>query len=298
MDNGADAIEELEHLMRVRAFALEHFSERNVRPGRPLATLEEVLVPVFLLHRYQLQAVGKLVGGQSFSYAQRGDGLAPGRPVEPARQRSALEALFGTLAPAVLSVPSRIDALIPARPPGFPDTRETFPGATGAVFDPFGPADSAIALTLDVLLEPSRAARMNVLHARRADQPAFSEVLEGLLAASWRASRPLGEAAAIQRRLDSQVLERLMLLGNDADADSQVQAQALDTVNRLDRWLEQGADREADAEWRAHYNHARLRIERMRDDPSTLEKIAPVEPPPGSPIGTMAGDGLGYPSMM
>ncbi len=67
-DNGDDAIAELEHLLKVREYALGNFSERNIRPGRPLATLEEVLVPIYLLHRYQIQAVGKLIGGQYFSY--------------------------------------------------------------------------------------------------------------------------------------------------------------------------------------------------------------------------------------
>jgi len=59
-DNGADAIAELEHLMRVREIALQRFSERNIRIGRPLATIEETLVPIYLLHRFQIQAVGKL----------------------------------------------------------------------------------------------------------------------------------------------------------------------------------------------------------------------------------------------
>src|SRR5690606_19494466 len=180
-DNGADAIEELAHLVRVRAYALENFSERNIRAGRPLATLEEVLVPVFLLHRYQLQAVGKLVGGRYFTYALRGDGQDPGQPVEAARQRHAVQALLDTLAPGVLRVPEAVTELIHARPPGFPESRESFPSVTGGTFDPFGPADSAIALTLDVLLEPTRAARMNALHAHQAEQPSFSELVDDLL---------------------------------------------------------------------------------------------------------------------
>jgi hypothetical protein len=285
-DNGADAIEELSHLMRVRAYALENFSERNIRMGRPLATLEEVLVPVFLLHRYQLEAVGKLVGGYFFSYALRGDGQVPARPVEPVRQRAALEALLAALEPEALRLPAAVADLVPARPPGFPRSRETFPSATGGSFDPFGPADSAVALTLDVLLEPSRAARMNVQHARQPEQPAFTELLDGLLAASWQAARQSGEAGAIQRRLDNRVLQRLMLLGNDREADIDARAQALDRVDALDRWLAPRADRESDAAWRAHYAHARLQIARMRDDPSSLEQIVPPEPPPGSPIGT------------
>jgi hypothetical protein len=284
-DNGADAIEELEHLMRVRSHALGNFSERNVRHGRPLATLEEVLVPVFLLHRYQVEAVGKLIGGQYFSYALRGDEQDRGAPVEPARQRSAMRALFSTLAPAVLRLPPEVVDLIQARPPGFPRSRETFPSRTGSMFDPFGPADSAVALTLDVLLEPSRAARMNVLHARQPEQPPFRELLDHLLQASWLAVRQPGEAGVIQRRTGSQVLGRLMLLGNDRQAGSDVQAQALDSVDQLDRWLAARVAGETDAAWRAHYAHARLQIARMREDPSSLGQIVPVQPPPGSPVG-------------
>ena len=296
-DNGADAIEELAHLLRVRAYALEHFSERNIRPGRPLATLEEVLVPVFLLHRYQLEAVGKLIGGSYFSYALRGDGQEPGRPVEPERQRGAIEALVSTLEPSLLRVPPRVLELIPARPPGFPGSQENFPSATGGTFDPAGPAGSAVALTLDVLLEPSRAARMNVLHARESDQPAFDELLDGLIEASWLAARQSGPDAAIQRLTNNQVLERLMLLGSDRyiyqdveqHVDSDVQAAAFDAVNELDRWLASRVDSETDAAWRAHYALARFRIERMREDPSSLEQIVPLKPPPGSPIGSTEG---------
>src|SRR5688500_15086733 len=43
-DNGKDAIQELRHILKVRQLALSRFSERNIRKGRPLANLEEVLV--------------------------------------------------------------------------------------------------------------------------------------------------------------------------------------------------------------------------------------------------------------
>jgi hypothetical protein len=177
--------------------------------------------------------------------------------------------------------------LIPPRPPGFPGSRETFPSNTGGTFDPSGPAGSAVALTLDALLEPSRAARMNMLHARQPDQPAFDELLDDLLQASWLASRQNGPDAAIQRGTNNQVLQRLMLLCNNPAADHNVQAAALDSISELDRWLLVRIDKENDTSWRAHYAHARFQIERMREDPASLEQIVPVQAPPGSPIGTM-----------
>ena len=98
-DNGADAIAELQHLMRLRAHALAGMSEASIREGQPLATLEEVLVPMYLLHRFQIQAVGKLLGGSYFDYALRGDGQDTITAVAADRQRAALEALLQTLQP-------------------------------------------------------------------------------------------------------------------------------------------------------------------------------------------------------
>ncbi len=288
-DNGEDAVAELEHLLRVREYALERFGERVIREGRPLATLEEVLVPIYLLHRYQLQAAGKLVGGQYFSYALRGDAQPAVQPVEPARQRDAIRALLQTLSPSLLRLPDDLLDQLPPRPPGFPGTRETFQADTGMTFDPFGPADSSVALTLEVLLNPLRAARMNAAHARSAAMPGFTELLDALLHATWFAARQAGMDGAIQRRANDRVLAQLMRLGIDRAIDGDVQALALDAVLRLDQWLAERASREKDAAWRAHYGDARFTIRRMQDDPSTVDDIPRPKPPPGAPIGTSIG---------
>lgn len=288
-DNGEDAVSELEHLLRVREHALERFGERVIRPGRPLATLEEVLVPIYLLHRYQLQAAGKLIGGKYFSYALRGDGQPPVEPVAPARQRDAIRALLQTLSPSLLRLPDGLLDQLPPRPPGFPGTRETFQADNGMTFDPFGPADSSVALTLEVLLNPLRAARMNAAHARSTDMPGFTELLDALLHATWFAARQAGADSVIQRRANDQVLAQLMRLGNDRTIDGDVQALALDAVLRLDQWLEDRASREKNAVWRAHYGDARVAIRRMQDDPSTVDDIPQLNPPPGAPIGTSLG---------
>ena len=284
-DNGADSIAELHHLLAVRAYALGRFSERNIRPGQAMATLEEVLVPLYLLHRFQLIAVGKLVGGHEFSYAMRGDGQDVGAPVSADRQREAIAALLHTLSPAVLRVPENVLNLIPPRPPGNPKSRETFPTSTGKVFESIGAAQSAASLTLAVLLEPSRAARMISSSARHALLPGFGELTNDLLRASWYAAQQSGIDGEIQRTTNNLVLEKLMLLAIDKEADAQVRAIALDAVNRLDTWLSQRAGSESDNGWRAHYGFGRYQIEQMRSDPASIEATEPVVTPPGEPIG-------------
>jgi len=282
-DNGADAIEELNHLLNVRAFALGRFSENNIRPGESMATLEEVLVPLYLLHRHQLIAVGKFVGGHEFNYAMRGDGQATSTPVPADRQREAIAALINTLSPAVLRVPENVLQLIPPRPPGNPKSRETFPTSTGKIFEPIGAAQSAASLTLEVLLDPNRAARMIASSARNVTAPGFDELTDDLLRASWYASQLSGIDAELQRTTNNLVLERLMLLAINKGADSQVRAIALDAVNRLDDWLSQRASN--DSGWRAHYAFGRYQIEQMRTDPASIQEIMPVITPPGEPIG-------------
>lgn len=274
-DDGADAIAELERLLRLREHALGRLSQNSIRPGRPMATIEEVLVPIYLLHRFQMQAVGKLIGGSYYRYALRGDGQQTLQAVPPARQRAAIDVLFETLAPEKLRLPEALLQEIGPRPPGFPKTRETFAGHTGVLFDELAPARSAVDLTLDVLLDPTRAARLE-----RGPGPDFSAITERLLDAGWRADSP---DAAVQAVIGDVALTKLMQLVTTANADPAVRAEALAAINSLDEWLAERLSGNDAAEPR--YALARLQIERMREDPASVDMIAPVEPPPGSPIG-------------
>ena len=78
--NGTDPARELERMLRVRRVALDRFGESAIPAGRPLATLEEALVPLYLHHRYQIDAAASALGGVDYVYAMRGDGRVPGDP--------------------------------------------------------------------------------------------------------------------------------------------------------------------------------------------------------------------------
>jgi len=278
-DNGADALEELQHLLRVRQIALQKFSERNIRIGRSLAEIEEVLVPIYLLHRFQIEAVGKLVGGQYFSYNLRGDGQSPQRPVAAARQQQAIDALIETLDPKVLSLPDDLAATISPRPPNNPKSRETFSGTTGVVFDAKAPAASAVAMTLKVLLEPSRAARLLQTGA-----PGFGTVPEALINASWRSKQARGMSGAIQRQTNLQVLYALFRLAFNPAADNDVRAISLAAINTLDAWLSRQSPK-SDV-LNAHFRFAQFEIDRLLGDPAEIGVLIPVTVPPGGPIGS------------
>ena len=278
-DNGADALAELEHLLAVREYALGRFSEQVIRGGRPVATIEEALVPIYLLHRFQLRAVGKLIGGLYFDYAMRGDGQDMPKPVDAAKQRQAIGALYATLQADVLRLPAGLSERIPPRPPGHAKSRETFSGATGAAFDHLAPAASAVALTLDVLLHPERAARMS-----RSGAPSFGELIDGLVTATWDASVSATDAP-LQRQTRLLVLDGLLRLAVNESADNAARATTLAAVDRLHGRTQRMVS--ADADELAFLRLARLKIDRVLADPTSIETMPAVTVPPGSPIGAL-----------
>lgn len=71
-DNGKTAVEEFNHLLAVRQIAMNNFSKDQLKAGEPLSVLRDRLVPLYFLHRYQLEGVVKLIGGQDYDYGVKG----------------------------------------------------------------------------------------------------------------------------------------------------------------------------------------------------------------------------------
>lgn len=293
-DNGPNAVSELERVLKVRARALEKFSEKNVRPGRPLSELQDLLVLVYLFHRYQVEAAAKVLGGLDYRYAVRGDGQKIADIVPAAEQQRALTALLRTLRPDVLTVPEALLRKLPPRASGSPPTRERFDSRTSPAFDPVAAAETAATLTVQLLLEPARAMRLLEYHARDAANPALEDVIDRLVAATWKAAPETGSAAAVQRTVDDVVLDGLIELAVNPEAATQVRAIAYLKVQELGRWLPYELGRTNDEARRAHYVFALARIERLRKEPGNPLPSKPLTPPPGQPIGATACDCLKF----
>src|SRR3954462_14684695 len=177
-DNGNDPIAMLKHEMQVRRIGLEQFGLSNISRGTPLSMLESKFLPLYLHHRYQLQAAVKSVGGIYYTYAVKTDaGTSPAEVqqiVPAARQREALAAVLDTLKVEELAVPPRILALLPPRAFGYEGgTQELFAKRTEPAFDPLNAATIAADLAVSALLEPHRAARLMQFHALDTSYPDF-----------------------------------------------------------------------------------------------------------------------------
>ena len=92
-DNGKNAADELNRLLKVRKKVLANFSMDAIPEGTPVSSIEEVLVPMYFMHRYQMEAAVKLIGGMDFSYSVKGDGSSAPQMIAPAIQKDALHSL-------------------------------------------------------------------------------------------------------------------------------------------------------------------------------------------------------------
>jgi hypothetical protein len=284
-DSGTNALDELNRLMLVRAAALKRFGENNIREGAPLAAIEDSLVPVYLLHRYQVEAASKLVGGMDYTFAVRGDGQLPTKVVAPAEQRRALRAVLATLKPSVLVLPEPLLEMIPPRPPEYERGREHFKIHTAPAFDALAPAEAAAQLTLQFLFNPERAARLVEFHARDAANPGLEEVLDAILAATWKAPHAAGYSGEIARVVDDVALYDLLGLATADGATTQVRAVASLEADQFKGWLNSAKKTTTDPAQKAHLTYAAAQIEQFQRDPKKLDLTAPAEPPDGPPIG-------------
>ncbi len=287
-DNGDDPVAALEQTMRVRRIALARFGEGNLPAGAPLALLEETLVPVYLHHRFQLQAAAKVLGGLDYRYAVNGDG-APGaiaRPLSPDRQRRALAALLETLDPSVLDLPEETLRKLLPRPSGYETHREMFASRSAPAFDALGAAATAADLTIRQLLNPARAARLVDFHRRNPAQPDFDEVLSALCDKVFLDTALLEPRQAEIARVEQRVLvDRLIELSGNGVAPAWVRSRTdgalADLLQRMDLLVP------LDAAEKAHFSAVTAEIGRhlaRPAAPTAAVRLAPAEPP-GEPIG-------------
>jgi Met-zincin/Domain of unknown function (DUF5117) len=285
-DNGPDPAAELNRILKVRAAALARFGQDAIQPDRPLSELEDTLVPLYLLHRYQTEAAAKEIGGLDYRYALRGDGELVTKIVDPANQQKALDAVLKTLAPETLTLPESLLRILPPRAFGYPRTRESFEGHTGLTFDPDGAAESAAGLTLTLLFDPERASRLVEYHARNAANPSLNQVIEAVFQATWKALPATGLAAETQRITEAATVEHLLALAANSSASPEARAQARAEALSLRSWLSAKVTKAPESpEEKAVRTAAIARIEAFEKNPEKFVPATDVAAPPGQPIG-------------
>jgi hypothetical protein len=278
-DNQSDAVDGLMQTFAVRTKAMQQFGEDALKVGTPLAQLEDYLVPVYNYHRYQYEAVTKLIGGVNYQYSVRGDKNQIQPTILPnAIQQKALNAALSCLTPEFLSIPENILQLIPPRPPMYYGVGELFTKRTGLSFDALSPAEALVDFELAFLFNAERANRL-VQNKARVGSMGWDNVLDAILDKTWYAPTVSGLAGSVQLQTQQQTLSWLIGLSQSSDANFEVKSICANRLNKLKSKLTSLSI--SNPKLAAHYQYAISRI----DDPEDIILPKPVVIPPGAPIG-------------
>ncbi|MBN3583502.1 zinc-dependent metalloprotease [Algoriphagus aestuarii] len=285
-DNGASAATELERMLSLRKNKLQTFGLNAIPNGTPEAMLEEVLVPLFLMHRYQVEATTKVVGGLDYRYKVKGDNQ-PAHSWIPAKdQQDALDALLLTISPSELEVPAHILALIPPRPYGYGRTRETFVSRTGPTFDPIAPAETIVDLTLSFLFDVARVNRMYLQQLQNKDLPGYQAVMDKVNNAVFSSTMPAGLQSEIKMMTETKMVDQLITLAKSADASNTVRAITRAQLEKLANGNNKLSSRSSNPVLTHHSNYLAAKINAFLELPVELTVQETLKAPDGSPIGS------------
>ena len=285
-DNGSNLVDHLKLEIRIREIGLERFGIDAIRTGEPMSTLEFVLLPLYMHHRFQLRSAIQSLGGADFRYALKGDGQIPFTIVEAEEQRDVLETVLSTLAVDFLALSPDLVRMIP--PPAYRYSEgEEFPGYTQQIFDPLAAASAAATFTVGEILNPDRMARL-VVFGSMGDYPDLQEVTDGLIESTWGASET-GDTYrqqvlhTAQRSVVDQMMQQASMAGNPAE----VRAILSDRLDVLASGIE------AEGTLSPHQKLVAADIRRWQ---SRIENTVPgpqLQMPAGDPIGGSSRSGNG-----
>ncbi len=287
-DDGPEPVGELGRMLQVRQAAVARFGPDVLYPDEPVANLRRKFVPIWLLHRYQLEAAAKLIGGVDFAYALNGDGRERSPYVPLAEQRRALDALFATLEPSALEVPPALLPYLSAGWSGNPDRQETieiFRTAGGPIFDPLVASEVAAQLTLSNLLVPERLNRLEIQAQADGEWLTPADIFERLI---QRATRNDVANQALQRRVGTVIILALARVQRDASLSPTVALALSGRLQRLAATLQRTGGGGAQSDWARGLG--RLLGDREALTAVLAEQRRVPQIPPGMPIGGAADD--------
>lgn len=279
-DDGPDPLASLSQMLAVRDVAIANFGPRSILPDEQMSNLRRKFVPVWLLHRYNVDAVGKLVGGLDYEYAVRGDNHPAPKPFDGAKQKRAIAALVDTLSVRRMTVPSALVPMLSYPTTRLPDVQfnnEVFQNAGAAAFDPLVAADVGAQLPLDSLLAPARLSRLIEQRRRDPSLPGVGDVLDALEGALMA-----GRSDAVGRRIGWRILTSMALVSRDSDTSPDAAAIVAGRLIAISAKLPGGLSGEA-RDWAVH-------AARTFTDADEIARIAAAKTPapripPGMPIG-------------
>ncbi len=288
-DNGKNALQELERMSKIRAYALKHFGKNSISVGMPYSSLEEVLVPLYYYTRYQITAVGKTIGGYYYDYSVKT--VAENNKFDDfkvtmataSQQKMAIQGLLKTITADYLQLPAKLRTLIPPKAYGYEKTRESTQGYTGITFDEISLAEASVNHSLHVLLNPERLNRLQQQHGIDNNIPGCNYIFDQLI--QLTKNNLTGIRGEIQKRINYRIIQQLINTYQNKRLAPEVKPLILSALAQHKNWMEWALWMiSKKSSWYAFYTHSILRLNAFIQHPEKTVIDNEIVMPPGSPI--------------
>ena len=280
-DNGKDISEELDNVLAIRKKAITNFSADNIKSSEPYSVLEDVFVPLYFFHRYQTEAVSKLIGGLDYNYAVKGGNQTVVKRIDGKTERKALNSILKTIDVNTIAIPKNKLDLFPPRAMGYNRSRESFKSKNGIAFDPFGAVETSSEMTLSFLFNTQKASRLVQHKSLDNSQLGLDDLIDAVIDNSFKKKHNDMYYQELQNVVNAQVLNQLFYLGANQNTYMQVTAIVNSKLEKIANLLKGNA-----SGIQKIYNAELLKkIENFKSNPSNYKKVNAPKIPDGSPIG-------------
>jgi len=281
-DNGESVADELNSLLKIRKNAIDKFSADNIKSKEPYSVLEDVFVLLYFLHRYQTEAVSKVIGGLDYNYAIKGGNQTIVKRISGSEERKALSVLLKTIDVEEIAIPTSKLGLFPPRAFGYGRTRESFKSKVGVEFDPFGAVETASEMTLELLFHPQRASRLVLHKSLDNSQLGLEELIDEVIKHSFKKEYKNTYFQELQNVVNVQILNQLFYLAADQNNYKQVTAIVNSKLDEIASWLRSRKSKGIQLMYDKELDGS---IYAFKNDPSKFKKVQSPKIPDGSPIG-------------
>ena len=281
-DNGELPYKELNKLLKVRDLALKNIDLDNLVDGEPYDRIEDILVPIYMLHRYQIEASAKAIGGVDYLYFVKNKNNDKVKFVDSKLQRKSLESLLNVLKPKNLVLPNNLIDILSPRSFRNPRTRENFVSNTGVTFDYINTSSSLINHTLTFLLNAERINRINQQNIFGDDILTLEDYLAEISKSIFDNKKLSTYEESVNKNTTSLYIDHLFMAFNNSRTNdlskSIILASIMDIMNNLSTNPN-------------NYNRFLInKIDRFLTNPNQYKSIEKTKIPDGSPIGNFSCD--------
>ena len=281
-DNGEFPYKELNKLLKVRDLALKNIDLENLIDGEPYDRIEDILVPIYMLHRYQIESTAKAIGGVDYLYFVKNLNNDKVKFVNSKLQKESLESLLNVLNPKNLVLPNNLIDILSPRSFRNPRTRENFESNTGVTFDYINASSSVINHTLTFLINPERINRIyqqNMFGENILKLEDYLSIISNSIFSNKKMS--LYESS-INNNTSSLFLDHLFLAFNNSKTNDLSKSLILSSIVNTKEKLSSDLN---------NYNAFLVnKINGFLDNPDKYKPIEKTKIPDGSPIGNFSCD--------